>query len=150
MNKFNFLLVSCLVIALFAISDSFAQMGMWGSGGWGMGGSYCGMYSKGAIETINGEVLQIEKFTPSRGMHNGIQLIVKTDKETISVHLGPEWYIEKQDFKIAVKDKITIKGPRITFNGKPAIMASEVKNKNSVLKLWNDNGYPLWSGHGWR
>ena len=150
MRRIKVSLLIGAVLALFMISDSYARMGMWNSGGWGMGGSYCGMYNNGTVETITGEVMKIDKFFPSRGMHNGIQLIVKTDKETIPVQLGPAWYIEKQDFKVAVKDKITVKGSRITFNGKPAIIATEIKNGDAVLKLWSDDGYPLWSGQGWR
>lgn len=150
MRRMKVSLITGMILSMFMISDSNARMGMWNSGGWGMGGSYCGMYNSGTLETISGEVVKIDNFVPLRGMHNGIQLIVKTDKETVAVHLGPAWYIERQDFKIAVKDKITVKGSRITFNGKPAMMAAEVKNGDSVLKLWNENGYPLWSGQGWR
>jgi len=44
-----------------------------------------------------------------------LQFIVKTEKEEISVHLGPGWFIENQDIKIEPKDKIEVKGSRITF-----------------------------------
>ncbi len=30
---------------------------------------------------------------------------VKTDKETVSVHLGPSWYLENQDVKIEPKTR---------------------------------------------
>ncbi|HEV8725573.1 MAG TPA: hypothetical protein VGW77_33555 [Candidatus Binatia bacterium] len=60
---------------------------------------------------------------------------VKTDKETVSVHLGPSWYLENQDVKIDPKDKVEVKGSRITFGGKPAIIAAEVKKGDEVLKL---------------
>ena len=50
---------------------------------------------------------------------------VKTDKETISVHLGPSWYFENQDVKIQPKDKVEVKGAKTTFAGKPAIIAAE-------------------------
>ena len=49
---------------------------------------------------------------------------VKTNKETISVHLGPVFYIENQDVKLQAKDKVEAKGSRITFDGKPAIIAA--------------------------
>jgi hypothetical protein len=43
------------------------------------------------------------------------------------VHLGPSWYLENQDVKIEPKDKVEVKGSRITFGGKPAIIATEIK-----------------------
>jgi len=73
---------------------------------------------------------------------------VKTDKETISVHLGPGFYIENQDIKLETKDKVEVKGSRITFGGKPAIIAMEVKKGDEVLKLRDEAGFPVWSG--WR
>jgi hypothetical protein len=75
-------------------------------------------------------------------------MTVKTDKEMISVHLGPGWYMENQDVKIEAKDKVEVKGSKITFGGKPAIIAAEVKKGDQVLKLRDDNGFPVWSA--WR
>jgi hypothetical protein len=77
-----------------------------------------------------------------------MHLMLKTDKETISVHLGPGWYIENQDVKIDPKDKVEVKGSKITFQGKPALIAAEVKKGNEILKLRDENGFPAWSG--WR
>ncbi len=81
-------------------------------------------------------------------MSAGIHMNVKTDKETVSVHLGPSWYLENQDLKIEPKDKVEVKGSRITFEGKPAIIADEVRKGDEVLKLRDDAGFPVWSG--WR
>jgi len=122
---------------------------MWrGSGGWGPGTSYNRMYDSKTLETITGEVVSVSRITPSKGMSAGIHMNVKTDKETISVHLGPGWYLENQDVKIEPKDKVEVKGSRITFGGKPAIIAAEVKKGDEVLKLRDDSGFPVWSG--WR
>ncbi|MEW6144111.1 MAG: DNA-binding protein [Thermodesulfobacteriota bacterium] len=147
-------LLAVVSILSFLTTESFPQQGMmWqGSGGWGMGGQYCGMYNTQTIETISGEVVSVDKFTPMPGMSSGIRMMMKTDKETLSVHLGPAWYIENQDFKIEPNDKVIVKGSRITFGGQPAIMAAQVRNGDKVLTLWSANGYPLWSGSdccGW-
>ncbi len=138
-----------LLSILFAI-ESFAQKGMplKGSRGWGMGAPYGRMYDAKTVETISGEVVSVDKIIPSKGMSYGIHLTVKTEKETISVHLGPSWYLENQDVKIEPKDKIDVKGSRISFRGKPAIIAAEVKKRDETLKLRDENGFPVWSG--WR
>jgi hypothetical protein len=122
---------------------------MWrGSGGWGPGTQYNRMYDPKAMETISGEVISVDRITPAKGMSGGVHMNVKTDKETISVHLGPSWYLENQDVKIEAKDKVEVKGSRISFGGKPAIIAAEVKKGDEVLKLRDDAGFPVWSG--WR
>lgn len=156
MSKTRFSLMITILVSLFLIpaSASFAQMGMmWhGSDGWGMDDRYCGMYNTGTIETISGEVVSVDKFTPMSGMSHGMRIMLKTGNEVIPVHLGPVWYMERQDFKIEPKDKITVKGSRIIFNGKKSIMAAEVRKGDKILRLWDDeSGHPLWSGCcGWR
>jgi hypothetical protein len=119
-----------------------------GGGGWGMGSNYSKMYDTKTVEIVTGEVIAIDKITPTKGMSYGVHLALKTQKETISIHLGPGWYLDNQDIKIKVKDKVEIKGSRITFEGKPAIIAAEVKKGDEVLKLRDENGVPVWSG--WR
>jgi hypothetical protein len=140
------------IALLFAATESFAQKGpgmMWrGGGGWGPGTSYGKMYDTKTMETISGEVTDVSRFTPTKGMGAGIHMNVKTDKETISVQLGPSWYLENQDVKIEPKDKVEVKGSKITFGGKPAIIAMEVKKGDEVLKLRDDAGFPVWAG--WR
>ncbi len=122
---------------------------MWrGSGGWGPGSQYGRMYDPKTIESITGTVEKIEKTAFGKGMSSGIHLILKTDKETIAIHLGPSWYIENQDIKILPGDKVDIKGSRVTFQGKPAIIAAEVKKGDEVLQLRDENGFPAWAG--WR
>jgi hypothetical protein len=81
-------------------------------------------------------------------MSSGVHLLVKTPKETISVHLGPSWYLDNQETKIDPKDNVEVTGSRITFEGKPAIIAREVKKGDEVLKLRDEHGVPMWAG--WR
>lgn len=152
MKKISFVIAMAAVAIFLATISSFAQPKpgmMWrGSGGWGPGAPYNKMYDSKAAETISGEVTSIDRITPNKGMAAGIHMNVKTDKETISVHLGPSWYLENQDVKIEPKDKVEVKGSRITFGGKPAIIAAEVKKGDEVLKLRDDSGFPVWAG--WR
>ncbi|HWP92104.1 MAG TPA: DNA-binding protein [Thermodesulfobacteriota bacterium] len=149
MKKFCTLILMIGILGFIA-SEPFAQPGKgWrGSGGWGMGSQYNKMYNPKTVETISGEVVSVDKITPMKGMSYGIHLTLKTEKETISVHLGPGWFIERQDIKIEPKDKIEVTGSRITFEGKPAIIAAEVKKGDEILKLRDENGVPVWAG--WR
>jgi hypothetical protein len=125
-----------------------AWKGYRGSGGWGMGSQYQRMYNPKTVETISGTIESVDKITPMKGMYYGIHLSLKTDKETMPVHIGPGWYIERLDTKIEKGDKIEVKGSKVIMMGKPAIIAAEVKKGESVLKLRDENGIPVWAG--WR
>jgi len=150
MKIIRVLIAAIAMVSLFFAAEALAQRGGgWkGSGGWGMGGKYCRMYDPKTVETINGEVLSVTRVTPMKGMSKGVHLLVKTDKESISVHLGPTWFIDSQDVKIERQDRVEVKGSRITFDGKPVIIAAEVTKGDQVLKLRDENGVPVWSG--WR
>lgn len=106
------------------------------------------LYDPNTVETLEGEVVSVDKITPMKGMHYGVHLMLKTTKETISVHLGPGWFIENQDVRIEPQDKVSVTGSRINFEGKPAIIAREVRRGDEVLMLRSETGFPLWAG--WR
>ncbi len=154
MNRKTYLKTLTSVLAVFLVAALATTVfaapwrGWRGSGGWGMGGSYQRMYNPATVETISGEITAIDRVTPMKGMSYGVHLTVKTDKETVSVMLGPGWYIEHLDTKLAKGDMVKVKGSRITYEGKPAIVAAEVKKGDAVLKLRDDNGIPAWAG--WR
>ncbi|PKL52050.1 MAG: DNA-binding protein [Nitrospira bacterium HGW-Nitrospira-1] len=140
--------VSIVLTAAIAFAQPMKGTGWRGSEGWGMGTPYQRMYNPAAVETLSGEVMGVDKITPMKGMYYGIHIRLKTDKETISVHLGPGWFVERMDTKIEKGDKVVVTGSRVTFAGKPAIIAAEVKKDDAVLKLRDENGFPVWAG--WR
>ncbi len=136
------------VLGLALTPPASAQVGpKWrGSGGWGPGGQFGRLYDPKTVETITGQVVKVDRVTPVRGMSGGLHLVVKTDKEEVSVHLGPLWYLENQDVKIEPKDTVEIRGSRVTVQGKPAIIAAEVKKGDETLTLRDEAGVPVWSG----
>lgn len=142
--------VFAVVLAAVLATTVFAAPwhGWRGSGGWGMGGGYQRMYNPATVETVAGTVESIDRITPRKGMASGVHVTLQTEKGALSVHLGPEWYVERLDTKIAKGDSIEVRGSRITYNDKPAIVAAEVKKGDAVLKLRDENGIPAWAG--WR
>ena len=105
-------------------------------------------YNPKTAETIGGKVLSIERTTATQKRGYGVHLTLQTDKETIAVHLGPARYIDQQTPKIETNDIITITGSRVTIDGKPAIIAAQVKKGNEILKLRDENGVPAWGRAG--
>lgn len=151
MKKAVIVFIVLSIVTLGLAAESFAQRGAmkWkGSGGWGQGTPYNRMYDPAKIETISGTVESVGTAVPMKGMYAAVALTVKTDKETIAVHLGPEWYIGRLDTKIAKGDAIEVKGSRVTLGDKPAIIAAELKKGADVLVLRDSAGIPVWSG--WR
>jgi len=142
--------VASALLSVALASDASAQSGMrWrGSQGWGRSCDYARLYDGKTVETVKGEVVSVQTFTPGKGMGYGVHLQLKTDKETLPVHLGPAWYIENQDTRIEAKDVVEVRGSRVTFEGKPALIAAEVKKGDETLRLRDQDGYPAWAG--WR
>lgn len=129
-KKTKSIIVVTAIAGIFGVSNAIAQRN----------------YDPKTVETIEGKVLSVEKTQQRR---HGIHLMVQTDKETVAVHLGPAWYIDKQTPKIEANDTITVTGSRVTMDGKPAIIAAQAKKGNEVLKLRDENGIPAW-GHAGR
>jgi hypothetical protein len=107
-------------------------------------------YDPKTVETIEGNVLSVDKTSSGEQRGRGIHLAVKTEKETISVHLGPAWYLEKQTLQIKANDVVSVTGSRVTVDGKPSIIAAQVKKGDEILKLRDENGIPAWRGAGRR
>lgn len=90
------------------------------------------------IYTLRGEVARVDSLRPM------MQLLLDTDREEIVVHVGPSWFMLKEDFNILPGDDIAVKGSRVTLEGEPTLIAMEIKKNGRILKLRDDKGYPLW------
>jgi hypothetical protein len=150
MKELRILVAMVFVLSVVSASDALAQRGMkWrGSSGWGPGGHYQKMYDPKTVETVTGVVKGLDEIMPMKGMSYGVHLLLKNDSGEVAVHLGPAWYVTNQDLSIKVGDKVAVTGSRVIFEGKPAIIAAQVKKGDEVLMLRDEDGFPMWSG--WR
>ena len=137
-GKFGIWMSMVVIAGLLFASTSFAQQGANAKGG--------RAYDPKTVETVKGEVVSVEKIPSLGGKRYGVHLTLKTEKETLLVEVGPGWYVEKQPVKIEPKDILEIKGSRIMSQGKPAIIAAEIKKGDQILKLRDEIGIPAWSG----
>lgn len=117
-------------------------------GGWGAGGAYGARFDDKTLETLKGEVVAVKRVAPMRGMGRGVHLTLKSEKETIEVRLDPAWYLDNQEKVPAKGDAVEVRGSRVDFDGKPALIAVELEDGDMTLKLRDEDGFPLWSG--WR
>jgi hypothetical protein len=114
--------------------------------------AYNRIYNPYTVETLSGEVTAIDIFVPAEGWYAGVHITLKTDKESIGVHLGPQWYVDNQDFDLSVGDTVEVTGSRVMYEGEEVIIAQQIRKGNEVLMLRYTNGFPYWSGSrrtGW-
>jgi hypothetical protein len=76
-------------------------------------------------ETIQGEVVNVMA-TPLLEVSPGVQFLVRTGDEVVSVHLGPYGSLDNPDFEIDVNDHVEVTGSWISFKGEAALIAREV------------------------
>ena len=143
----SLLIVSCLAIALSGAELAAQQRGC--RAGQGPGMAMQGqMYDTNTVKSLKGKVMAIERVSMKMCPYEGVHLTLDSEGETISVHLGPAWYIDNQDQTLEVGDEVDVTGSAITYTGEPAIIAAEVRRGDEVLTLRNDQGVPAWQG--WR
>lgn len=150
MRAFEKIAFLSVLAALLAVPDSaMAQGPRWrGPQGWGPGGAYGRLYDPAKAETLAGQVLEVRKVTPMRGMSYGVEIVVRTGTDKVAVHLGPAWFVENQEIRIAKGDSVEVEGSRVAIAGKPVVLAASVRKGDSVLQLRDAAGIPVWAG--WR
>jgi len=106
-------------------------------------------YDPKTVETVEGEVISVETVRSNccSDMHGALHVSLKTDKENILVFGGSAWYLGK-NVKIGKGDRISVTGSRITEDGKPAIVAKEIKKGTTAVRVRSDDGKPMWRGAG--
>ncbi len=137
--------VLCLVGAVAAGALAQPQGKPPASEGWPMGQ----MYNPQTVEKLDGKIESIEKVTAGRmDIPARVLLKLKTAKETLTIYLGPDWYLEQQPAKLSPGDYLQVRGSRIMMNNQPVILPNEITKNNHVMKFWDDQGRPMWRGQG--
>lgn len=98
----------------------------------------------------SGKVTQVLTESLESGMYPGMALVLDTKSQgQVHVHLGPVWYLERQEFEFLPGDEVQVKGMSETEkDGRVRVIAYEVYEKNHVLHLRDAQGRPNWEA--WR
>jgi sporulation protein YlmC with PRC-barrel domain len=114
-------------------------------GGWQTHGKYGQLFDRNKIERVRGKVVRSESVTPLSGMDPGIALTVRDENDkNVVVHVGPEWFVRHQQDKFTEGEDVDVSGSRVNVDGKPVIMATQLRVRGRTLTLRNDNGVPAW------
>jgi len=93
--------------------------------------------------TISGTIDQInqqDSFCPGGGTH----LVVKTDKGSMEVRLGPTKFIEDQKFELKKGDTVQVIGSKLDSKAGEFLIARQVTSGGKTLTLRNEKGFPAW------
>lgn len=106
-----------------------------------------GLYDPKTVTTVKGTVESLGMaMGAGRRQRGAMSVNLKTDKGTLPVHLAPIWYLHIQ--KITVKPGVTMEvtGSQVSLEGKPHIVARQIKVDDTVIQLRDEQGLPLWAG----
>jgi hypothetical protein len=124
-----------------------------GKGTWGPWGTnyYHWNWNPATLETIDGEVKSKDTITPPQGrkMLPAVGMTLKIDKGDVYVHLGPQWYFDKQELAINRGDTVEVTGSKTVAEGNTVLLASSVKKGDKTWQFRDQQGFPFWSGKRW-
>jgi len=99
--------------------------------------------------TITGKVIQVVTETLQDKMHPGMAILIDSkEKGRVRVHLGPVWYLERQEFDLQPGQEVQVKGICLEEKGETRLIAAQVTVGDSVLLLRDQEGRPMWEA--WR
>jgi hypothetical protein len=138
MNKIGVMLAILSITALaLLVPLTFGQAG----GGRGPGAR---LYDPSTETTVKGTVDEVLQQTGRHGF-SGTHLVLKTDSENVTVHVGPSSYISAQGFSFAKGDALAVTGSKVKMGDQDVLLAREIKKNGKVLTLRDAQGFPKWS-----
>jgi hypothetical protein len=107
-------------------------------------------YDPSTVTTVNGAVEDVQDGMMNSGQMGqvqgmgqmGLHLILKTDKESLSVLVGPSRFVAGKGFRFAKGDQIQVTGSKVKYKNADALIAREVKKGDKTLTLRNEQGGP--------
>jgi len=107
-----------------------------------------GMFDAGTVSTIRGVVDEVSRVNCEGCGHTGVHLSLTVDSKPLSIHLGPAWFLDESGVELAKGDELSVTGSRVEMDGEDVVIAATVERGDSVLKLRDSDGFPVWGG--WR
>ncbi|MCK9566856.1 MAG: hypothetical protein M0Q43_12515 [Methanothrix sp.] len=99
--------------------------------------------------TITGKVVRVYTETLADNMQPGMAITVDSkDQGQVRVHLGPVWYLERQEFNIVPGQEVQVQGVCLAEKGETRLIAARVTAGDHILLLRDPEGQPMWEA--WR
>lgn len=108
---------------------------------------YSRSFEPDTVEELKGKIIEVKQTEEKKDEMRGVYFLVQAKDEALRVDVGPSWFVNHQERKFKRGDKITIKGSRVKFNGKEAIVAMSIVRDGELFRLRDEKGNPYW--HAW-
>jgi len=103
--------------------------------------SMLSLYDATNEHTVHGKVVRVGTRPPLPGMASGIELQVQTDEPTtVQVHVGPEWYLERQAIELREDEAVQVTGARAEVDGQPVLLARTITVDGLTLMVRDIRG----------
>jgi len=141
------LALTCLLGLLLGSATGLAQDRFrWpGTGGWSATSPYVRQFDTNSLVTLRGWVVRLESFRPGGGASPGLRAVVQSGSDKVTVHLGPRWFLERQELQLQPKDPVAIEGSRVPIGGDSVVIARAISVGERSLVLRDAAGSPAWS-----
>lgn len=73
------------------------------------------------------------------------QLLLKTDKGTVLIRLGPTAFLTEKKVEIRKGDTLDVTGSRVPIGESHVVLAREIRKGDNAWALRDATGQPLWS-----
>jgi hypothetical protein len=101
-------------------------------------------YDQATQQSFEGIVIETKDYSCPVSGAVGSHLTLKGDVSTIEVHLAPATFMKQYEISINKGDRVTVVGSKITFEGKPALIAKTVVLGRDTFNFRDPKGRPLW------
>lgn len=112
--------------------------------------AYSRAYDPNTVETVSGRIVSIVHVAHGPRASYGEHLVLNTKQGRLVVHLGPEWFMERQSLKLALHEMITVTGSRVLLGGTAVLIAARVIKGHETIVLRDVHGLPVWRGSRYR
>lgn len=90
-----------------------------------------------------GTVTEVE-FHESPPGFLGVHLQGTNDEGSMEIHAGPSSFLEAKQFAFRNGDAVVVVGSKVTWRGKPMLLARQIVRGEETLELRDEKGHPLW------
>jgi hypothetical protein len=73
------------------------------------------------------------------------QLLLKTDTDTVKIHLGPTAFLTEKKVEVGEGDTLEVTGARAAIGKEHVVLAREIRKADSTWTLRDATGQPLWN-----
>lgn len=113
--------------------------------------AYADAYRTGQPIHFEGKVTGMQTVQSPRGGDWNVSLLVKNNDGggQTTVELGPDWFVNAQEAKLHMKDRVEVNGRKLVVDGRGFIVPEMIvvnRPTGKVLTLRSPNGHAYWMG----